>query len=121
MTTLSKSFEDYLEEIYVLEIKNKKIKSVEIAKALNVSKPAVSKAMNELLNKGYINKEPYGEISLTDSGREIAKQVYSTHITIRDFLKSLGVSDNAAEIDCCKIEHVVSNETIKAIRRSLKK
>lgn len=117
---LSKSIEDYLEAIYILEKNENSPKSVEIARMLNVSKPAVNKAMNELLSLNYINKEPYGDIHLTSQGKEIAKKIYHTHITIRDFLLKLGVSKETAEKDCCLIEHVVSKETLNAIEKSLK-
>lgn len=117
---LSKSFEDYLEAIYVLEESEIKAKSVEISRMLNVSKPAVNKAMNELLKDEYIQKEPYGDIKLTEKGRKVAKNVYHTHITLRDFLIKLGVSYETAEKDCCLIEHVISKETLNAIEKSLK-
>jgi len=118
---LSESFEDYLEAIYVLETKGMKIKSVEISKMLNVSKPAVTKAMNELLNKGYIIKTPYSELSLTIEGRELAKEVYHRHVVIFDYLCKLGISKDTAEKDCCKIEHIISKETFSAIEKANKK
>lgn len=118
---LSQSIEDYLEAIYILEIENQKPKSVEIARRLGVSKPAVNKAMNELLKLKYIEKEPYGDITLTESGRKIAKGVYHIHTTIRDFLVQIGVSYKTADVDCCLIEHVISEETLSAIEKSLKK
>lgn len=113
---LSQSFEDYLEAIYVLEISDQKIKSVTISRMLGVSKPAVTKAMNELFRENYIEKTPYSNIKLTKSGRQMAKNVYHRHITIRDFLiNKLGVSLEIAEKDCCMIEHVISPETLKAM------
>lgn len=113
---LSQSFEDYLEAIYVLEISNQKIKSVVISRMLNVSKPAVTKAMNELFDAKFIEKTPYSQIKLTKSGRQIAKNVYHRHTVIRDFLiNKLGVSKEIAEKDCCMIEHVISPETLKAM------
>ena len=112
---LSQSFEDYLEAIYVLEISKQKIKSVSISKMLEVSKPAVTKAMNELFDAKYVEKTPYSQIKLTKSGREIAKNVYHRHTVIRDFLINLGVNKDIAEKDCCMIEHVISPETLKAM------
>ena len=88
---LSQSIEDYLEAIYMLEKDNKPIKSVAISHMIGVSKPAVTKAMSELLKDNYIEKEPYGDIKLTEKGRNIAKKVYHIHTTIRDFLIQLGV------------------------------
>ncbi len=121
---LTKAVEDYLEAIYLLEIKNgnDSIKSVDVANLLKVSKPAVAKATDELLQKGYIEKDPYGKIKLTSKGTEIGKSVYGVHLTLKEYLmKELGVSESTAEEDCCKIEHIISNETLKAIRNKLKK
>ena len=113
---LSQSFEDYLEAIYVLEISKQKIKSVTISRMLNVSKPAVTKAMNELFAANYVEKTPYSQIKLTKTGRQIAKNVYHRHTVIKDFLiKKLGVSELTAEKDCCLIEHVISQETLTAL------
>ncbi len=117
---LSQSTEDYIEAIYLLEEQGKKAKSVEIAKMIGVSKPAVTKAMNELLKANYIEKEKYGSISLTEEGRKIGKKVYSIHVTLRDFLIQIGVSEKTAEKDCCLLEHVISKETLKAIKDFLK-
>lgn len=118
---LSQSFEDYLEAILILEEEGKAPKSVEVARLLGVSKPAVSKAMNDLAANGYIEKESYSELKLTKEGREVANKVYHVHTTIRDFLMSIGVSEKTANVDCCLIEHVISDETLKAIENSLKK
>lgn len=122
MVKLSKSIEDYLETILVLEKEtNKTVKSVDIASNLNVSKPAVTKAMNELKELGYINKDLYGEISLTQIGREIALKIYDKHKTINTFLQKLGVSKEVAEIDCCKLEHAISDETLQKLKDFLNK
>ncbi|MBQ0009016.1 MAG: metal-dependent transcriptional regulator [Firmicutes bacterium] len=116
---LSQSFEDYLEAIYVLEISDQKIKSVTISRMLDVSKPAVTKAMNELFDANYIEKTPYSQIKLTKSGRQIAKNVYHRHTVIRNFLiNKLGVSQEIAEKDCCMIEHVISPETLRAMENN---
>lgn len=117
MDKLTKANEDYLECILLLEKNgNTFIKSIDISKALNVSKPAVSKASNELKDLGLINKDRYGQISLTNIGRELANQVYSKHTTIKNFLLKIGVSEEIAELDCCKIEHILSKETLDKIK-----
>lgn len=117
---LSASLEDYLEAIYVLETSEVKVHSVEISHMLHVSKAAVSKAMNELLEKDLVEKTPYSDLKLTDKGREVAKNVYHRHVTIRNFLIKLGVDKITAENDCCMIEHVISPETLKAMEKALK-
>ncbi len=118
---LSQSFEDYLEAIYILEIEDQKVKSVTISKMLNVTKPAVTKATNELLKANLIEKTPYSELKLTESGRLLAKGVYHRHIIIREYLiKKLGVPKPIAEKDCCMIEHVISPETLECMEQKLK-
>ena len=102
---LTRSIEDYLEAIYVFELEGENnIPSLKVAKTLNVSKAAVAKAMNRLHDEGYILKELYGQISLTEKGREIGRLVYDKHKAIKEFLIKIGVSEKNAEIDCCKIE-----------------
>src|SRR5574344_1056682 len=96
---LSQSIEDYLETIYLIEKKDGKVHSVKIAEELNVSKPAVTKATDELSALHYINKEAYGDIVLTLEGRKIAKSFYHRHTMIKKFLISIGVSEESAEID----------------------
>lgn len=119
MINLTKSNEDYLEAILVLEQKYGKVLSIEIAKMLNVSKPGVNRAMNILKENGLIDKSDYSEIILTSKGREIAAQVYDKHITIKSFLLKLGVSEDVAENDCCLIEHVISEETYLKMKEHL--
>jgi len=122
MIKLTKSCEDYLETILMLEKEQgKTVKSVDIASNLNVSKPAVTKAMNELKELGLINKDLYGEISLTPLGRETAEKIYDKHITINTFLQKLGVSKEVADVDCCKLEHAISDETLKKLKEFLNK
>lgn len=116
MDSLTKSNEDYLEAILILEQKHNKVLSVNIAKFLNVSKPGVNRAMNILKENGLIDKTDYSEITLTEKGRQIANEVYDKHKTIKSFLIQLGVSEDTAEKDCCLIEHVISNETYERMK-----
>lgn len=120
MMNLSRSLEDYLEAILVLEMKGGRIHSIEIAKHLNVSKPAVARALKRLSNLGYIYKTSYSDIVFTKTGRILAKNIYHRHTIIKKFLISIGVDEKIAEIDCCKIEHVISNETLKALAKLVK-
>lgn len=116
MERATQAREDYLEAILVLGGDKKSIQSIEISNLLNVSKPAVSRAMKELLALDFIQKESYGAISLTPKGLEVAKDTYDRHLLIKKFLIKLGVSENISEHDCCLIEHVVSEETMQKIR-----
>lgn len=115
---LTKSVEDYLEAIYVIEITgNGIVHSLQVAKNLNVSKAAVSRAMDKLIEDGFVEKHLYGDIHLTEKGREIGSKVYEKHTTIKQFLLNIGVSEENAEIDCCKIEHTICNETFEQIKK----
>ena len=121
MKLLTDSNEDYLEAILIIKLKKGKVKSVDISKHLNVSKPGVNKAMNILKENGLIEKDYYGDIELTQKGEEIAKKVYKKHTTIKEFLLKLGIDEETSEIDCCKIEHVISDKTFLAIKQFLNK
>ncbi|HOE77989.1 MAG TPA: metal-dependent transcriptional regulator [Bacilli bacterium] len=120
MKILTKSNEDYLEAIVILSQKDPKVKSVEVARLLGVSKPAVNKAMNELKENLLIEKDNYGDIELTDRGRTLGNQVYQKHLLIRSFLLKIGVSEEIADTDCCLIEHVISEETYNALVKLMK-
>lgn len=119
MKLLTDSNEDYLEAILIIKLKKGIVKSVDIAKQLNVSKPGVNKAMNILKESGLIDKDYYGDIELTSKGEEIAKEIYKKHTTIKEFLLKLGIDEETSEIDCCKIEHVISEKTFLAIKNYL--
>lgn len=116
----SRAVEDYLEALLMLEEKREKLDISSVASKIGVSMPAVSKMMNELKEKGYVQKEPYGDISLTDRGRKIAVDTYRRHRILLHFLVSIGVSEATAEEDCCRIEHVISSETLLAIEKQNK-
>lgn len=120
MRTLSRSLEDYLETILILEKKGGRIKSTVIASHLKVSKPAVTKALKHLSNLGYVTKTSYSDVSFTAKGRNLAKSIYHRHTTIKKFLMSNGVDEKIAEIDCCKIEHVISSETLRVLAKLIK-
>ena len=120
MRKLSKSLEDYLEMVLVLELEGKRIHSIEIARRLNVSKAAVANALKRLTNRGLIHKPRYQTITFTKAGRHLAKTVYHRHTTIKKFLLKIGVEEEIAEKDCCKIEHVISEATLKALDKELK-
>lgn len=117
MRKLTKSLEDYLEAILLLEKKGGRIHSNEIAKHLGVSKPAVTRALKRLSTLGYVTKSSYADVIFTTKGRIFAKNIYYRHTVIKKFLISIGVNEKTAEIDCCKIEHVISNSTLEALAK----
>ena len=93
------------------------LQGVDIATMLNISKPSVTKAMNNLKDLGLIEKTSYSSITLTDEGRKLAEEIFDRHKTIKSFLLQLGVSKETADDDCCKIEHVISKETLECIKK----
>ncbi|KAB3526249.1 metal-dependent transcriptional regulator [Alkaliphilus serpentinus] len=118
----SESMELYLETIHILEKSHGHAHGVEIAKRLGVSKPSVSRAMNYLKEKGLVNKEAYGTITLTTKGKELSRQVYTNHKLISLFLEdSLGLTVNEADENACKMEHVLSDRMLEAIEVYLHK
>lgn len=120
MFCLTSSLEDYLEIIYILSERGLKVGITDIAKALVVSKPSATKAIKILKNENLVSQEKYGKIMLTKEGEKAAITVYDKHKVISKFLnKVLGVSEKTAEIDACKIEHILSKETVNGIKNYL--
>lgn len=114
---IQRSGEDYLETIYILSRRIGCVRSVNIANEMGYSKPSVSKGMSLLREMGYITVAQNGEIKLTKIGLKRAKEVYSRHLLIREFfIRKLGVNPTTAEIDACKVEHVISEETYLRLR-----
>lgn len=118
----SESLEMYLETMYLLELTQGKIRNVDIANQLHVSKPSVNKAVNILKEQGHLTQEVYGNVHLTDSGRAIAIKIYDRHTILSCFLEEyLHVSHDTAENDACKMEHILSDETFEKIKKIVKK
>lgn len=117
MRKIRESAENYLETILVLQQRNGSVRSIDIAAELEFSKPSVSVAMKNLREKGCIAVDGDGIISLTPEGRRIAEGVYERHILFTQWLISLGVDPEVAAEDACRIEHVISEESFRAIQR----
>lgn len=113
---IHESAEDYLESILVLQEQIGQVRSIDIVNKLGYSKPSVSIAMKKLRESGYISMAGDGTITLNESGMEIAAQVYSRHKTITRLFTMLGVSQEQAAEDACKVEHDLSAETFDCIR-----
>ncbi len=114
------SAEDYLEQILMLLEKKGHARSVDIAAGLNVSKPSVSVAMKKLRENGYITMSQDGMISLTDKGYAIARKIYDRHQTLTKYLVQIGVPEEVAKEDACKMEHDLSDESFAAICRQIR-
>ena len=116
---IRQSAEDYLESILVLSKKGGGVRSIDIANDMNYSKPSISVAMKNLRLNGYINVDNSGFITLTESGMEIASNIYDRHLILRKWLEFLGIDPEIAEQDACKIEHTLSKETYTALRKHI--
>ena len=114
--SVRESGEMYLEAILVLTKKQGFVRSVDVGEYLGYSKPSVSRAMGILRSGGYISTEPDGCIALTDSGREIAENIYERHTLLTKLLCHVGVSPETAAVDACKLEHAISDESFRALK-----
>ena len=108
--------EDYLDQIHILLESKGYARSVDIADALNVKKPSVSVAMKKLRENGYITMEKNGELTLLPPGRAIAEKIYERHKVLTDFFQSLGVDEETAAKDACKVEHDLSEVTFEKLK-----
>ena len=118
---IRESAENYLERILMLQRSKGYARSIDIARELGVSKPSVSVAMKNLRENGYIEMDPEGLLSLTDKGMEIAEKMLERHTSLSRFLIALGVEEETAYEDACKIEHDISEESFQAICAQIEK
>ena len=119
MPKRTKSQEDFLEALLMLEQSGQPLETTRVAKMLGISKPAVHQMGHELIDRGWITRRDYGDMKLTEEGRLIAEKVLERHRVIKQFLLGIGVSEEVAEHDCCLMEHVLSDETFEAIKNKL--
>ncbi len=115
--SLNESGEMYLETIYVLSKKKPVVHSIDIAEHMNFSKPSVSRAVGLLKTHGHISVEKDGGITLTESGKRIAEKIFERHTVLSGMLKAIGVSDEVAAEDACRIEHVISEQSFEALKK----
>ena len=118
---LQESGEMYLETIYVLSKQKNGVHSIDISEHLGYSKPSVSRAVGLLKKSGYIVIDEDNHIPLTDSGLETAKKIYDRHTQLTEVLVYLGVPEEIAVQDACKMEHGISDVSLEAIRRHMGK
>ena len=116
--TIQESAEMYLETILRLSEKRNIVRSIDIAHDMGFSKPSVSRAIKNLKENGYITvDQDTGAIELLPPGEEIARTIYERHKAISSYLMKLGVDPKTAEEDACRIEHVISDQSFRAIQR----
>ena len=109
----------YLETIYILSLSKNYIRAIDVGEHLGYSKPSVSRAMSILKKNGYVTVDTDGAISLTESGMEIAKTMYMRHTVLTKMLMQLGVDEETATKDACRMEHVISEQSFAAIQKHL--
>ena len=114
---LFESGEMYLETILLLTKEKPDVHSIDVAESMNYSKPSVSRAMGLLRSEGYIQMDVKGVITLTEKGREKAENIYERHKVLTKMLKLLGVDDETATEDACKVEHYISQKSFDAIKK----
>lgn len=113
---LQESGEMYLETILILSQKLDTVRSIDVVEYMNFSKPSVSRAVGLLKNGGFINVDEHGFITLTDVGRDVAEKIYERHTVLTRLLVSIGVDEETAANDACRVEHVISDKTFNAIK-----
>jgi len=114
---IQKSAQDYLETMLMLQQSRGYVRSIDVAEQLGVTKPSVSYATKRLRENGYITMDSDGLISLTQSGMDIAQSMFERHTVLTGVLMSLGVDEETAREDACKIEHDISEKTFEALCR----
>ena len=117
---LQESAEMYLETIYLLSLQRNSVRSIDVAEHMGYSKPSVSRAVGLLKQGGYLLVDQDGFLALTDEGRSVAEKIFERHTVLSKFFISLGVSAEVAAEDACKIEHIISDETLDAIKKFIK-
>ncbi len=117
---LQESGEMYLETILILSQKKKDVRSIDICEEMGFSKPSISRAMHLLKDGGYLDIDENGYISLTELGKEIAEKIYERHRVLTQLFVVLGVDEDTASEDACRIEHVISDKTFRAIKKHMR-
>ena len=116
---IRESAENYLETILMIQKEKGSVRSIDVARHLDYSKPSVSRAMALLKSNGYIVMDSDGLLHLTESGREIAERIYERHQLFTKWLIMLGVDPDIAAADACRIEHDISAVTFQKIKEHL--
>lgn len=116
---LQESGEMYLETIYILSKKSRAVRSIDVCEYMGYSKPSVSRAVGILKKGGFLEMDNDGYLTLTKAGLEVASKMYERHTTLTDMLIHLGVSEETAAEDACKMEHDISDESFAAIKRHI--
>ncbi len=117
---MKESGEMYLETIYILSKSKSYVRSIDIAEYMNYSKPSVSRGVGLLKKNGYVTVDNDGYITLTDTGNKIANNIFERHTVLTKMLTLLGVDEETASADACKMEHVISEKSFDAMKNHIK-
>ena len=117
---MKESAENYLEAIYVLSKEQPNVRSIDVVNYMEFSKPSISIAMKKLKEKNLINIDKDGFIKFTETGKSVASDIFEKHTLLTKIFIHLGVSEETAKEDACRVEHYISNETFQAIKKSIK-
>lgn len=117
---LKESGEMYLESIFVLCREKGAVRSIDVAEYMNYSKPSISRGVSLLKQQGYIVMDKDGYITLTDAGKAMAQNIFERHTVLTRILTSIGVDEETAAEDACRIEHVISEKTFEALKNIMK-
>ena len=118
---IQESGEMYLETILILSKTLDRVRSIDVGEHMGFSKPSVSRAVGLLKEGGYITVDADGFLHLTDVGEELAEKIYERHTILTKFLTSIGVDEDTASEDACKMEHCISDTTLTAIKKHIEK
>ncbi|MFO8109652.1 MAG: metal-dependent transcriptional regulator [Thermoplasmata archaeon] len=114
---MNKTVEEYIETIYVIEKRDGRARTGVIALEMGIKDSSVTEMMQKLEERGFVDYEPYHGVNLTDTGKDIARELMKRHKVIADFLEIIGVKPELAEIDACQIEHHVSSKTMDRLEK----
>ena len=117
---LQESGEMYLEAIYVLSQESNAVRGIDIGDYLGYSKPSVSRALGVLRDEGLVRKDDDGFVKLTEAGAILAKRIYERHTVLTQMFINLGVDEETASEDACRVEHYISDKTFDAIKAHMK-
>ena len=118
--TIRESGEMYLETIYILSQRSSEVRSIDVGAYMGYSKPSVSRAIGLLKKDGLVNMDGKGYLTLTDAGEKRAKVIYERHLLLSQLLVNIGVDEETALEDACRIEHYISEKTFEAIKNHVK-
>ena len=116
---IHESGEMYLETIYVLSKERSAVRAIDVGEHMGFSKPSVSRALSLLKDSGHVVTDTNGYLSLTEAGQAIAEKIFERHTILTKIITGLGVSEEIAAADACRMEHVISDETFEAFKRHL--